>query len=87
MNIRLFRHVTVMPRADRVSDLIEQFGFQCAWRRLNAGFEIKPAVDHRERAVCRAVRTDVIHHNDSPCHPRLRLTERLRTSVRGVTTK
>jgi hypothetical protein len=57
-----------MPRPNRLPDLIEQLGFQRAWPRLNASFDIQATVDHREHAVFGAVHPDVIYHNDSPCH-------------------
>jgi hypothetical protein len=62
MNIRLLCSVAIVPRANRLPDLVEQFRFLSCCKRLNTSFKIQPAVDHSKRAICRRVRVDVIHN-------------------------
>lgn len=68
VNVALFSFGTVLPRAERLANLVEQLRVRSRWRRRSVSFEIQPAVDHRERAPCGPVRVDVIYHNYSPCH-------------------
>jgi hypothetical protein len=74
MNIAVLGLWTVMPRADRLPDMVEQSRFLSRRHRLSAVFGIQPAANHGNREVSGAVRVDVIYHNDSPCHSAYRST-------------
>lgn len=49
MDVRFLGPETVMPRADRLAYLIEQFRFRRHRYRLNARCDVQSAVNHRER--------------------------------------
>ena len=68
VNINFLRPVTIVPRADRLANLVEQLRVRSRWRRRGVSFEIQPAINHSQRVVCRPVRVNIIYHNDSPCH-------------------
>ena len=61
MNIAVLGLGTVVPHTNCLANLVEQLPFLSRWRRLNAGFEIQPAVDHRERAVDGPGRVGCVH--------------------------
>jgi hypothetical protein len=62
MNVVLLGLLTIVPRANRLPDLVEQFRFLSCYKRLDASFEIQSAVDYSKRTIGRLVRVDVIHN-------------------------
>ena len=64
MNVDLLCSVAIMPRADRLADLLQELWLSSG-RKLANGI-IQSAVDHRKGTVSRRVCVDVIH-NGAPC--------------------
>ena len=59
MNVGLLCSVAIMPRADRLADLLQELWLSSG-RKLANGI-IQSVVDHRKGAVSRCVCVDVIH--------------------------
>jgi hypothetical protein len=66
MNVSLLGSIAILPRADRLANLVEQLRVRSRWRRRSFSFKIQPSINHRQRVVYWSVRVDVIYHNDSP---------------------
>ena len=53
MHIGFLGPVAIVPRANRLPDLVEQSRFLSCYKRLDASFRIQPAVDYSKR--CRRI--------------------------------
>ena len=69
VSVALLGFRTVMPRPDRLPDLIEQLRLIRRSRPLNADSGNQPAVDYCERVVLRSRCMCVINHDDLPRYP------------------
>src|SRR5688500_8789197 len=61
MDVAFFCLGTVMSRANRLTDFIEQLRSRSGWNRRNASFEIHPPVNDYKRAISRIVSVCCFH--------------------------
>src|SRR6266576_4105913 len=66
VDISLFGSFAVMPRQDRLPDLVEQLGLWRGWRCRRSVFDTQPAINHSKRLVDGSPGVDCFHHDCSP---------------------
>ncbi len=66
MNVRFLGSVAIMPRVDRLADLIEQLRFRSRREWLNVSLEIQPAFNYGKRAVYGFVCICCFHYDGPP---------------------